>query len=86
MASSLVRTVNIILLALTIPLQPSTVTNLSVKPDDVHRTRYFIRKIIGAQPKPSIIFRRWRKRSQFLLSSTNYYGKYSDNYFQGYIP
>ena len=38
------RILNIILLVLPIPLQPSTVSNLSVKPDDVYRTRYFIMK------------------------------------------
>ena len=43
---------NIILLVLTIPLQPSAVTNLSVKPDYVrYRTRNFVGKIHGTQPK-----------------------------------
>ena len=36
----------------TIPLQPSAVTNISVKPDDVrYRARSFVRKIHGTKSK-----------------------------------
>ena len=45
-------------LVLAVPLQPSTVTSFSVKPDDVrYRTRNFAGKIHGTQPTSNIMFR-----------------------------